>query len=95
MRHPAVPPWSVSSHSVAASPPAVAVDSRSQSRMASGLLGARVLVLILSGCLLYRAGGWNWVKFFTSPLTFMLIAIPWPMELEQAVIQNLMRFVAG
>jgi exosortase/archaeosortase family protein len=25
----------------------------------------------------------------------MLIAVPWPMELEQAVIQNLMRFVAG
>ena len=53
------------------------------------------LVLLLSGCLLYRAGGWNWVKFFAPPLAFMLVAIPWPMELEQAVTQNLMRFVAG
>jgi len=53
------------------------------------------LALVLSGCLLYHAGGWNWVKFFTPPLAFMLIAIPWPMGLEQAVTQNLMRWVAG
>ena len=53
------------------------------------------LILLLSGCLLHRAGGWNWVKFFAPPLAFMLVAIPWPMELEQAVTQNLMRFVAG
>ena len=53
------------------------------------------LVLFLSCCLVYRAGGWNWVKFFAPPLAFMLIAIPWPMELEQVIIQNLMRFVAS
>jgi exosortase len=52
------------------------------------------LVLGLSFCLLYRAGGWNWVRFFAPPLAFMLIAVPWPMEWEQAIIQNLMRFVA-
>ena len=52
------------------------------------------LVLGLSLCLLYRAGGWNWVRFFAPPLLFMLIAIPWPMEWEQTIIQNLMRFVA-
>ena len=53
------------------------------------------LVLILSCCLLYRAGGWTWVRFFTPPLLFMLIAVPWPMQLEQEVIQGLMRWVAG
>jgi len=53
------------------------------------------LILSLSFCLLYRAGGWNWVKFFAPPLIFMLIAVPWPMEWEQAIIQNLMRLVAG
>jgi exosortase len=53
------------------------------------------LVLILSFCLLYRAGGWSWVKYFAPPLVFMLIAIPWPMQLEQLVVQSLMRFVAG
>jgi len=54
-----------------------------------------LLVLILSFCLLYRAGGWNWAGFFAPPLVFMVIAIPWPTGLEQAVIQHLMRFVAG
>jgi exosortase len=53
------------------------------------------LVIGLSFCLLYRAGGWIWVKFFALPLVFMLIAVPWPMEWEQAIIQSLMRLVAG
>jgi exosortase len=53
------------------------------------------LVLSLSLGLLYRAGGWAWVRFFAPPLAFMLIAVPWPMEGEQSIIQNLMRLVAG
>lgn len=57
--------------------------------------GHGFLVLALSFCLLYRAGGWRWVKFFAPPLAFMLIAVPWPMEWEQSLIQNLMRFVAA
>jgi exosortase len=52
------------------------------------------LVLTLSFCFLYRAGGWSWVKFFAIPLIFMLVAVPWPMEWEQFVIQGLMRSVA-
>jgi exosortase len=54
-----------------------------------------VLVLALSFCFLYRAGGWSRVKYFAPPLVFMLIAVPWPMQMEQSVIQSLMRFVAG
>jgi exosortase len=53
------------------------------------------LVLGLSFCLLYRAGGWAWIKFFAPPLAFMLIAVPWPMEWENGIIQNLMRLVAA
>lgn len=52
-------------------------------------------VLGLSCCLLYRLGGWPWVQFFAFPISFMLIAIPWPMEWETAIIQGLMRQVAG
>src|SRR5215469_2114760 len=52
-------------------------------------------MLGLSTCLLYYLGGWPWVKYFTAPVAFMLIAVPWPMQWEQAVIQGLMRFVAG
>jgi exosortase len=49
----------------------------------------------LSCCLLYCLGGWSWVRYFVPPLLFMLIAIPWPMEMETAIIQGLMRLVAG
>ena len=52
-------------------------------------------VLGLSFCLLYRLGGWSWVKYFAMPLVFMLIAVPWPMGLETTIIQGLMRLVAN
>jgi exosortase len=52
-------------------------------------------LLALSAGFLYYLGGWSWVTFFAPPLAFMLIAIPWPMALEQAIIQGLMRLVAG
>ena len=49
----------------------------------------------LSLCYFYFAGGWPWVRHFAPALLFMLIAAPWPMNLEQAIVQNLMRFVAA
>jgi exosortase len=49
----------------------------------------------LSGCLLYYCGGWPWVRHFCPPLALTLTAVPWPMQLEQGAVQNLMRFVAG
>jgi len=52
-------------------------------------------LVVLSSCLLYAAGGWPWVRCFSLAVIFMLIAVPWPMELEAAVIQGLMRFVAA
>jgi len=52
-------------------------------------------VIALTGCFLYRWGGGPWVRHFIPPLGFMLIAVPWPMQWEQTVIQGLMRFVAG
>lgn len=51
-------------------------------------------VLGLSLAVLHAIGGWRWVRFFAPPIVFMLIAIPWPMEVETGVIQGLMRFVA-
>ena len=52
-------------------------------------------VVGLTGCLLYRWGGRPWVRHFGPAVAFMLIAVPWPMEWEQGIIQGLMRFVAG
>ena len=48
-----------------------------------------------SCCLLYRLGGWAWVRYFAPPIVFMLIAVPWPSEWEQTCIQGLMRLVTG
>ena len=52
-------------------------------------------VVALTGCFLYRWGGVSWIRHFGPALGFMLIAVPWPMEWEQGIIQGLMRFVAG
>lgn len=52
-------------------------------------------VLGVSLCVLGWMGGLRWTEYFAAPLGFMLIALPWPVELEQAAIQGLMRFVAG
>lgn len=52
-------------------------------------------VLILTFCLLYFFGGKPWLRHFSPALLFVLVAIPWPMELEQWTIQGLMQFVAG
>jgi len=52
-------------------------------------------IISLTLAMLYYFGGRTWVRYFAPPLLFMLIAIPWPMEQEQMVIQGLMRFVAG
>jgi len=52
-------------------------------------------VIGLSLALLYYLGGKAWMRHFAPPILFMLIAIPWPMEQEQMIIQGLMRFVAS
>lgn len=49
----------------------------------------------LSLCLFYALGGWRWVRHFAPPLLFMLVAVPWPVELEQTAVQGLMRLVAA
>jgi len=69
------------------------VQANPEWRMIYWLHGFQALGLSL--CLVYWLGGWPWVKFFAPPLAFVLIAIPWPMDLEQWIIQGLMRFVAG
>ena len=52
-------------------------------------------IIGLSLAFLYYFGGRPWMRHFAPPLLFMLIAVPWPMEQEQMIIQGLMRFVAG
>lgn len=44
---------------------------------------------------IHLAGGWRWVRHFAFPLLFFLVAVPWPTQFEQLVIQGLMHAVAG
>jgi exosortase len=43
----------------------------------------------------YLAGGRPWVRHFAFSICFILVAVPWPMFIEQFVTQNLMRAVTA
>jgi exosortase len=43
----------------------------------------------------YLAGGSRWLRHFAFPILFFLVAVPWPTQFEQLVIQTLMRAVAS
>lgn len=45
----------------------------------------------ISACAVYLAGGIRWLRHFSFPLLFFLVAVPWPMQFEQLIIQGLMR----
>ncbi len=40
---------------------------------------------------IYLSGGMRWVRHFAFPILFFFVAVPWPTNLEQFVIQSLMR----
>jgi len=52
-------------------------------------------VVGLSLCALFRAGGFSWLRHFAFPVCFLLVAVPWPVPIEQQLIQSLMRNVAS
>ena len=52
-------------------------------------------VTLISFCALYIAGGVAWAKHFAYPILFFLVSVPWPAQLEQMVVQQLMRTVAS
>ncbi len=58
-------------------------------RMLSWAMAAAVTVATASA--VYLAGGTRWVKHFAFPILFFLVAVPWPTQLEQIIIQGLMR----
>jgi exosortase len=52
-------------------------------------------VIGITLALLYLAGGWAWVKHFSFPVLFFLIAVPWITPIEEPIVQGLMRGVAA
>jgi len=61
------------------------------------LLGWILALLVVSFTLvsLARLGGWAWVRHFAFPVCFPLVAVPWPVRLENVIVQNLMGVVTS
>jgi len=60
-------------------------------RLLSWLLALAVVSLSLA--FVYLMGGRSWRRHFAFPFLFFLVAVPWPVRIEQVVIQDLMRAV--
>ncbi len=58
-------------------------------RLLSWTMALAVVVISLSA--LQLAGGTPWLRHFVFPVLFFLVAVPWPAQLEQLVVQSLMR----
>lgn len=58
-------------------------------RLLSWTMALAAVVLSLAAISL--AGGRPWRRHFAFPVLFFLVAVPWPVQLEQLVVQSLMR----
>jgi exosortase len=57
--------------------------------------GMSCAAVAISLAFLLQVGGRPWLRHFAFPFLFFLVAVPWPVQLEQAIIQNLMRSVTA
>ena len=57
--------------------------------------GLAVVVVTISLAFVYLSGGRAWLRHFAFPICFFLVAVPWPVRIEQIVIQDLMRVVTA
>ncbi|MDQ3117288.1 MAG: exosortase-associated EpsI family protein [Verrucomicrobiota bacterium] len=58
-------------------------------RFLSWTMAVAAVVITLGA--IHLAGGWPWTRHFAFPVLFFLVAVPWPVQLEQLVVQSLMR----
>src|SRR5450432_1492899 len=58
-------------------------------RLLSWTMALAVVAISLSA--LYLTGGASWLRHFAFPVLFFLVATPWPAQLEEVVVQTLMR----
>jgi exosortase len=54
-----------------------------------------VILIALTLAPVHVAGGWKWVRHFLPPLALLFMALPWPLAIEQGVIQYLARAVSS
>ncbi|HEY4282475.1 MAG TPA: exosortase/archaeosortase family protein [Chthoniobacterales bacterium] len=53
------------------------------------------VTVAMSLAFVFQIGGRPWLRHFAFPFLFFFAAVPWPVQLEQAIIQNLMRLVTS
>jgi len=53
------------------------------------------IAISVSLAFVYQVGGRAWLRHFAFPICFFLVAVPWPVQFEQTIIQNLMRAVTA
>lgn len=53
------------------------------------------LTLAFSAAVCLRAGGWSWLRHFLPVLLLPLVAVPWPMNLENSTMEVLSRAVTS
>jgi exosortase len=49
-------------------------------------------VILISLSTIYFSGGFPWVRQFAFPILFFLVAVPWPAQMEQVLVQTLMQW---
>jgi exosortase len=54
-----------------------------------------VAVATITLSMIYLAGGARWLRHFSFPVLFFLVAVPWPTPIEAPIVQNLMRVIAA
>ena len=50
-----------------------------------------IVTAVITACGIYLMGGKSWLRHFAFPILFFFVAVPWPTQIEQLVIQGLMR----
>ncbi len=54
-----------------------------------------ILTVCITFITLYSLGGMKWVTHFGFPFFFIFTAVPWPVVIENGILQNLMQFNAA
>ena len=68
-------------------PARVVQEANTTWRLSSWVMAIGSVSITLSG--IYLSGGARWLRHFSFPIYFFLVAVPWPTGLEIVVIQNL------
>ena len=71
----------------------VVQESAPDWRMVSWVVGLGCVAISL--CATWLAGGRPWLMHFLFPIAFLLVAVPWPVPLEHALVNRLMGSVAS